>query len=52
MAGVPELRAAIADKVAALYGADYDVETKSRSPPVRRRRSSRRLPPSCAAATR
>jgi methionine aminotransferase len=26
MAGVPELRAAIADKVAALYGAVYDVE--------------------------
>jgi methionine aminotransferase len=45
MAGVPELRAAIADKVAALYGASYDVEAKSPSPPARRRRSSPRSPP-------
>ncbi|MER2625710.1 MAG: aminotransferase class I/II-fold pyridoxal phosphate-dependent enzyme, partial [Accumulibacter sp.] len=28
MAGVPELRSAIADKVAALYGADYDADSE------------------------
>jgi methionine aminotransferase len=52
MAGVAELRAAIADKVAALYGADYDVDSEITVTAGATQASSPRLPPSCAVATR